>query len=146
MAFWAMTVVIAPVVGPVLGRVYHRGIFVALDFLYQRAHRFILRIQHCHFAQRARVETTKQPIDIIGLSLLVIGVGSLQFMLEHANDLGWFESNKVIILTIFAVVGLVLLTIWEWYERNAVVICTCCAAVILLSAEFANDRVYHFLW
>lgn len=121
MAFWAMTVVIAPVVGPVLGGyiteeyswhwIFYINVPIGLFCAYSIA----------TLLKGRESKTTKQPIDIIGLSLLVIGVGSLQFMLEHANDLGWFESNKVIILTIFAVVGLVLLTIWEWYERNAVV-------------------------
>ena len=121
MAFWAMTVVIAPVIGPVLGGyiteeyswhwIFYINIPIGLFCAYSIG--MLLK------GRESKI--TKQPIDTIGLSLLVIGVGSLQYMLEHANDLGWFESHEVVTLTIFAVIGLVLLTIWEWYEKNAVV-------------------------
>ena len=42
-------------------------------------------------------------------------------MLEHANDLGWYESTEVVVLTVMAVIGLVLMVIWEWFEKHPVV-------------------------
>ena len=121
MAFWAMTVVIAPVVGPVLGGyiteeyswpwIFYLNVPIGIFCAYSIA----------TLLKGRESAISKQPIDIVGLTLLVIGVGSLQYMLEHANDLGWFESPEVVFLTIVAVVGLVLLSIWEWYDKNAVV-------------------------
>ena len=121
MAFWAMTVVIAPVVGPVLGGYITEEYSWSWIFYINLPIGLFCAYSIATLLKGRESKITKQPIDVVGLTLLVIGVGCLQYMLEHANDLGWFESHEVITLTIFAVVGLVLLTIWEWYERNAVV-------------------------
>ena len=49
----------------------------------------------------------KGDIDWIGLGLMVIGLGSLQLMLEEGERNDWFQSGYVIRLVIIAVVGLV---------------------------------------
>ncbi len=121
MAFWAMTVVIAPVVGPVLGGyitenyswpwIFYLNVPIGLFCIYSL--KTLLKGRES--------EIRSEPIDMLGLMLLVVGVGSLQYMLEHANDLGWYESTEIITLTIVAVVGLVLLSIWEWYDKHPVI-------------------------
>lgn len=122
MAFWAMTVVVAPVMGPVLGG------YITENYSWPWI--FYINIPigiFCIFTLRTLLKgreseiSAKAPIDIIGLTLLVIGVGSLQYMLEHGNDWGWFESTEVVWLAIAAVVGLVFLAIWEWYDAHPVV-------------------------
>ena len=40
--------------------------------------------------------TVKLPIDAVGLVLLIIGVGSLQFMLDNGNEKDWFNSPVII--------------------------------------------------
>lgn len=121
MAFWAMTVVIAPVVGPVLGGyitenyswpwIFYLNVPIGLFCIYSIS----------TLLKGRESATRRDPIDVLGLMLLVIGVGSLQYMLEHANDLGWFESDEVITLMVVAIIGLVLLAIWEWYDKHPVI-------------------------
>lgn len=55
----------------------------------------------------------RRPVDSIGLSLLIVGVGCLQYMLErgHADD--WFASTAIVITAILAVTCLVALIWWE---------------------------------
>ena len=122
MAFWAMTVVIAPVMGPVLGG------YITENYSWPWI--FYINIPigiFCVLALRSLLKgresaiSSKAPIDVVGLVLLVIGVGSLQYMLEHGNDWGWFESSTVVRLAIAAVVGLTFLAIWEWYDKHPVV-------------------------
>jgi DHA2 family multidrug resistance protein len=122
MAFWAMTVVIAPVIGPVLGG------YITENYSWPWI--FYINIPigiFCVLALRSLLKgresaiSSKAPIDVAGLVLLVIGVGSLQYMLEHGNDWGWFESSTVVRLAIAAVVGLTFLAIWEWYDKHPVV-------------------------
>ena len=36
----------------------------------------------------------KVPVDAVGLALLVIGVGALQFMLDNGNEKDWFHSQR----------------------------------------------------
>ncbi|MCD2486694.1 MFS transporter, partial [Staphylococcus aureus] len=47
-------------------------------------------------------DTFVLPVDKIGLALLVIGVGSLQIMLDKGKDLGWFGSWVIVTLAVVA--------------------------------------------
>ncbi len=58
----------------------------------------------------------KGDIDWAGLALLIIGLGSLQLMLESGGRNDWFESAFVVRLL---VVGLVGLTLFVWRELTA---------------------------
>lgn len=121
MAFWAMTVVIAPVIGPLMGG-YITQNFTWPWIFYINVPIGLFCVYSIRTLLKGRESAIKlEPIDTVGLILLVIGVGSLQYMLEHANDLGWFESGEVLTLTAMAVLGLTFLVIWEWYDKHPVV-------------------------
>ena len=66
-------------------------------------------------------EIVHQPIDKVGLVLLVLGVGCLQLMLDQGREQDWFNSNEIIILAVVAVVCLIALVIWELTDDNPVV-------------------------
>lgn len=57
----------------------------------------------------------------IALALLIIGIGSLQVMLDRGKELDWFSSNEIIILTIVAVVAISFLIVWELTDDNPIV-------------------------
>ena len=50
-------------------------------------------------------------IDYIGMSLLVLGVGALQIMLDKGQEDDWFSSHFIVTLMVVATVGLVSLAI-----------------------------------
>jgi len=60
-------------------------------------------------------------MDYVGLITLVIGVGALQILLDLGNEEDWFESTKIVILAIVAVLGLAVFLIWELTERDPIV-------------------------
>jgi DHA2 family multidrug resistance protein len=66
-------------------------------------------------AQRAPV------VDWPGIALLIVSIGSLQWMLERGNKDNWFESPTVTALALVSVVGLVLLVIRELRTEHPVV-------------------------
>ena len=121
MAFFAMAVVIAPVMGPVLGGYLTENYSWPWIFYINVPIGLFCAFSIYTLLKGRETPITRQPIDYVGLSLLVLGVGSLQYMLEHANDLGWYESTEVVVLTVMAVIGLVLMVIWEWFEKHPVV-------------------------
>jgi len=47
-------------------------------------------------------------VDWLGIGLLALTVGSLQFILEKGQDFGWFSSTYIVLLTIVAATGLIL--------------------------------------
>ncbi|HEY2850041.1 MAG TPA: DHA2 family efflux MFS transporter permease subunit [Gemmatimonadaceae bacterium] len=51
-------------------------------------------------------------IDIPGIALIAIGIGSLQFVLERGGYYDWFDSNLIRVLSFCAAAGIILL-IWR---------------------------------
>lgn len=121
MGFFVMTIVLAPIAGPILGGYITESYAWPWIFYINLPIGLFCAYSIWALLKNRESATRKEPIDIVGLLLLVVGVGSLQYMLEHANDLGWFESEEIVALMVTAVVGLVLLAVWEWYDRHPVV-------------------------
>src|SRR6202140_1501474 len=57
----------------------------------------------------------------IGFSLLTVGVGALQIVLDKGQEDDWFGSHFITTLVVIAAVGLVSLVIWEWFQKEPVV-------------------------
>ncbi len=121
LSLWAMTVVVAPICGPILGGWisdnYHWGwiffINVPLGILVVILSGQTLTGRETH--------TERRPIDIVGLVMLVIGIGCLQVMLDRGKELDWFNSTEIIVLTVVAVIALIILLIWELTDNNPIV-------------------------
>jgi DHA2 family multidrug resistance protein len=64
--------------------------------------------------QRRRAGT----VDWLGISLLTVGLGSLQYVLEEGNADDWFSSALILRLAIVAGVCLVGMVWWELSPRN----------------------------
>ena len=63
----------------------------------------------------------KRPIDGVGLSMLVLWVGSLQIMLDKGKELDWFNSPTIITLAVVVVVALAVFIAWELTDDHPVV-------------------------
>jgi DHA2 family multidrug resistance protein len=48
----------------------------------------------------------RQPIDGVGIALLATGMPALQYVLEEGNRDGWFDSTRIVVLTLVAVIAL----------------------------------------
>ena len=55
-------------------------------------------------------------VDYLGIALLAVSAGSLQYLLEHGQREGWFESGLIVALAIAAVLGSAFLL---WRELTA---------------------------
>jgi DHA2 family multidrug resistance protein len=53
------------------------------------------------------------PIDGIGLALLAVTVGSLQFVLDEGERQDWFGSTTIFVLSCTAVLGIIAFALWE---------------------------------
>jgi len=118
---WAMTTLLAPVVGPVLGGwicdnwswpwVYFINVPMALAFA----------VTAWALLKRYEDPLVKNRMDVVGFLLLVIWVGSLQIMLDEGKDLDWFASEEIRIMAIVAVIGFISFLIWELTEEHPIV-------------------------
>ncbi|WP_175921983.1 DHA2 family efflux MFS transporter permease subunit [Burkholderia latens] len=121
LALWAMTTLIAPVAGPILGGwisdnyswpwIFYVNIPVGIA---AAAATWVIYRNRESAVRRA-------PIDGVGLALLVVWVGSLQIMLDKGKDLDWFASTTIIVLALTAVIAFAFFVIWELTAEHPVV-------------------------
>jgi MFS transporter, DHA2 family, multidrug resistance protein len=57
-------------------------------------------------------------VDWLGIALLTLGVGSLQYVLEEGNAKDWFEDGRIVRLSILAATSLSAMLWWELHPRN----------------------------
>ncbi|MFG1174548.1 multidrug efflux MFS transporter permease subunit EmrB [Erwiniaceae bacterium CAU 1747] len=121
LSLWAMTVIVAPICGPILGGWisdnYHWGWIFFINVPIGVAV-VVLTLQTLRNRETA---TVIRPIDTVGLILLVVGVGCLQVMLDRGKELDWFSSTEIVILMVVAVIALLLLLVWELTDDNPIV-------------------------
>ncbi|ERF78359.1 DHA2 family efflux MFS transporter permease subunit [Gallibacterium anatis] len=121
LAFWSMTVVVAPICGPILGGWlsddFHWG---WIFFINIPVGILVILFTQITLGDR-ETKTYQQPIDSIGLILLILGVGALQLMLDRGREEDWFNSTEIVVLAIVAAVGLIALIIWELGEKHPIV-------------------------
>ena len=121
MAMWAMTVLVAPVVGPLLGGWITDNISWPWIF-YINIPVGILAAAFTWSIYRTRdAVPQKVPLDYVGLGLLVLWVGALQVMVDKGKELDWFQSGQIITLGVVAVVGFLFFLAWELTEKNPIV-------------------------
>jgi DHA2 family multidrug resistance protein len=121
LAIWAMTSLVAPVVGPLLGGwitdniswpwIFYINIPVGLG-----AAAATWLIYH-----KRETPTAKVPVDGVGLGLVILWVGAMQILLDRGKDLDWFGSGQIVALAIVAVVGFAFFLVWELTERHPIV-------------------------
>ena len=118
---WAMTTLIGPVAGPILGGIICDSIgwpwifqiMVPMAVVGGSALMYLLRGQPD--------PTTAAKVDGVGLGLLVVWVGALQIMLDEGRNQDWFHSPEICTLAIVAVIGFLVFLIWELTEANPIV-------------------------
>jgi MFS transporter, DHA2 family, multidrug resistance protein len=121
MGFWGLGIVVAPILGPVLGGwltdnyswrwVFYINIPVGIvSVLLTRMFVF-----DPSYLRRAR-----NRVDYWGLSLLAMGAGCLQVMLDKGQEEDWFDSRLIITLAVLAVVGLAWFAWRELHEKDPI--------------------------
>ena len=121
LAFWSMTIVVAPICGPILGGWISDNIHWGWIFFINVPIGLAVVLISWKILEGRESRISHQPVNTIGLILLALGVGALQLMLDQGRELDWFNSTEIVVLTIIAAVGLIALIIWELTDNNPVV-------------------------
>ena len=122
MAAWALCIVTAPILGPVIGGwltdtyswrwIFYINIPVGI-LSFVMAKMFVFDPHY--------LKGKPERIDYWGIGMLAVGMGSLQIMLDKGQQEDWFSSNMITVLAIMAAVLLLSFVIFELYARNPIV-------------------------
>jgi DHA2 family multidrug resistance protein len=121
LAIWSMTMLVAPICGPVLGGYISDNYPWGWIFLMNVPVGLFCGAICWRFLRSHETPTRKLAIDKVGLMLLCIWVGSMQVMLDQGKDLDWFASNVIVTLAIVTVLGLIAWIIWELTDAHPIV-------------------------
>lgn len=121
MGLWAMTTLLAPVVGPVLGGWLTDNYSWSWVFFINVPMALLFGAIAWGLLKRYQDPAVIKPVDKIGMLLLVIWVAALQIMLDEGKDLDWFSSTEIRVLAIVAAIGFASFLIWELTEKNPIV-------------------------
>lgn len=121
LALWSMTVIIAPIFGPIVGGYICDNYSWGWIFLINVPLGVIVVLLTSWLLKGRETPTEPVKINYVALSLLVLGVGSLQIMLDKGNDLDWFNSTTIIALAIVSVIAIIMLVIWEATDGNPII-------------------------
>lgn len=121
LALWAMTIIVAPIFGPILGGWISDNWHWGWIFFINIPIGLMAAVVCWHYLKDRETETVSTPVDRVGLVLMVLGVGALQMMLDRGKELDWFSSTEVVVLAVVAVVCLTYFVIWELGEKHPIV-------------------------
>ncbi len=123
-AIYGMAVVLAPALGPTLGG------FITDNYSWRWVFFVNVPVGILSLFLSSRMVTDPPwldklkgnagPIDVVGLGLIALGLGSLEVVLDKGQESDWFHSSFVVGFSIVAVVALVSLIIWEVHTEHPV--------------------------
>ncbi|MBT9331216.1 DHA2 family efflux MFS transporter permease subunit [Paracidobacterium acidisoli] len=124
-ALYGMAVVVAPAVGPTLGGwitdnfTWHWIFFINVPvgilslFLTQRM------VEDPPYLKAGM--NRKGKVDTLGLGLIAIGVGCLEFVLDKGQEKDWFGDRMIVTFTLIAAFTLIAFVWWEWQHEDPIV-------------------------
>ncbi len=121
MAMWAVTVLVAPVAGPLLGGWITDNIAWPWIFYINIPVGLVAAAMTWSIYKKRDPGPNRVPLDRVGLVLLVLFVGAMQICIDKGKELGWFESGQIVALAVVAVVSFLFFLAWELTEKQPVV-------------------------
>jgi len=122
MGFWGLGVVVAPILGPVLGGwltdnyswrwVFYINIPVGIASLVMTK---MFIFDPPYLRQKSR------GVDYWGIGMLAVGIGALQILLDKGQEEDWFQSHLMVALAAIAIVMLTIFVIHELMTDDPVV-------------------------
>jgi DHA2 family multidrug resistance protein len=122
MGFWGLGIVVAPILGPVLGGwltdtyswrwVFYINIPVGIASLV---------MTKLYIFDPPYLRTERRSIDYWGIGMLAVGIGALQIVLDKGQQEDWFSSSLITTLAVLSAGCIVALIIHELMTENPVI-------------------------
>ncbi len=118
LAVWAITTLVAPVMGPIVGGWITDNISWPWIFYINIPVGIIAAWTTWTIFKSRETVIRKLPIDGVGLGLLVLWVGALQIMLDKGKELDWFSSGVIVALASVAAIAFACFLVWELVDND----------------------------
>ena len=122
MGFWGLGIVVAPMLGPVLGGwltdsyswrwVFYINVPIGVLAVF---------LTSVFVFDPPYIKRSEAKIDYWGIGFLALGIGCLQIMLDKGQEEDWFNSNFIRTLCVFSIIGLSAFLIREVTTEHAIV-------------------------
>jgi MFS transporter, DHA2 family, multidrug resistance protein len=122
MGFWGLGIVVAPMLGPVLGGwltdsyswrwVFYINVPIGIVAVF---------LTTIFVFDPSYIKRSTAKIDFWGMGYLALGISCLQIMLDKGQELDWFGSNFIRVLSIFAIGALAAFVIRELTTEHPIV-------------------------
>ena len=126
-ALYGMAVVVAPAIGPTLGGWitdnfnWHWIFFINLPVGLLSLYLSNRMVEDPPFLKQRKEDSKHLKVDFMGLGLVALGVGFLEFTLDKGQEKDWFGDPMIRTTFILAVCLLVFFAYWEWNHPDPIV-------------------------
>lgn len=146
-AIYGLGVVFAPAIGPTVGGwitdnySWHWIFFinVPIGLISLALTWYYVNEPKSTEGERERLKADGFKIDWLGITLIALGIGALEIVLDEGNREDWFESGFIVRMAVICVVALVAGVIWEFYQKHPAV-----DVRLLLNRNFASSFILLF--
>ncbi len=121
LGLWAMTTVVAPIAGPILGGLICDNAHWSWIFFINVPVALIAAALAWRLLRTQDDARIKRPLDLVGLGLMVVWIAALQVLLDKGEEDDWFNSAFIVWLAIIAVIGFIAFLLWELTDANPVI-------------------------
>src|SRR5262249_9466578 len=122
MGFWGLGIVVAPILGPVLGgrltdNYSWRWVF-SINLPVGIASIVMTKM---YIFDPPYLRRESRDVDYWGIGMLAVGIGALQIVLDKGQQEDWFESTQIVALAVISAVTLAALVWHELTTDNPIV-------------------------
>ena len=121
LGIWAITTLVAPICGPILGGWISDNLVWRWIFLINLPIGAFCVVTCWQGLKTRETPTRRLPIDTVGFLLLALWVSVLQVMLDTGKDADWFNSPIIVVEAVVSAVAFVAWLIWELTEKYPIV-------------------------
>jgi DHA2 family multidrug resistance protein len=119
MALWGIGIMLGPILGPTLGG------FITEHLTWRWVFYINLPVGAINIIMILAMlrPTPSRPAaaDWFGVLFMVLGIGSLQVLLDQGNEKNWFESDLIVLLALIAVVNIAAFITRAWRRADSMV-------------------------
>ena len=128
-AIYGIAVVFAPAIGPTLGgwitdHMSWRWVFlinVPVGLLLLPLVKALITDPPHMIEGRKRRQASRNRLDYLGFSLIALGLGSLQVVLDRGQQDNWFASHLILAMAVISLLALAVFVYWEWHREDPIV-------------------------